>query len=130
MKQLADMLTTVFSRDPTPSAPKTRLVTNSTIPPRTLGGINIMSRMTRETLKQIINSVNMDPLAGMGSFSKEDILIDRLLAHWNTVESRPVDQPTTPKPIVTEPAKPITLTGGVKPAMTGAAAAASGVKVG
>lgn len=105
MKQLADMLTTVFSRDPTPSAPKTRLVTNATIPPRTLGGINIMSRMTRETLKQIINSVNMDPLAGMGSFSKEDILIDRLLAHWNTVESRPVDQPTTPKPIVTEPLK-------------------------
>lgn len=129
MKQLADMLTTVFSRDPTPSAPKTRLVTNSTIPPRTLGGINIMSRMTRETLKQIINSVNMDPLAGMGSFSKEDILIDRLLAHWNTVESRPVDQPTTPKPIVTEPLK-TTAASIVRPNTGAVAAGPTATKVG
>lgn len=106
MKQLADMVTTIFGRDPTPSAPKTRLITNATIPPRTLGGINLMNRMTKETLNQIIQNVENDPLAGMGSMSKRDLLIDRLLAHWNTVEARPVEQPTVAKPLISEPLKP------------------------
>lgn len=116
-KALGDLIATIFNTGPTPSAPKTRLVTNSTIPPRT-GGITLMNRMTKETLNQIIQNVENDPLAGMGSMSKRDLLIDRLLAHWNTVEARPVEQPIAPKPLITEPPKTVTLTGGVKPATT------------
>ena len=40
--------------------------------------------MTKATLEQIIAQVEGDPLAGQGTFTKRDILIDRLLAHWNT----------------------------------------------
>lgn len=48
----------------------------------------LRSVMTKESLLQIIAQVENDPLAGRGSISKTDLLVDRLLAHWNTVEPR------------------------------------------
>lgn len=112
MKQFLDLLASVINRDPIPGARPTPLIT-STTPPG--GGFSLskgapnMTRMTRESLKQIIEQVEADPLAGMGSLSKKELLIDRLLAHWNTVEARPAEQPTAPKQLITEPAKPLVL---------------------
>ena len=42
--------------------------------------------MTKETLSAIIESVELDPLAGHGSMTKREILIDRLLAHCRMVQ--------------------------------------------
>jgi len=105
-KALGDLVAAIFNTGPTPGAKPTRLISNADIPPRIKGGINLMNRMTKETLNQIIQNVENDPLAGMGSMSKRDLLIDRLLAHWNTVEARPVEQPTVAKPLISEPTKP------------------------
>lgn len=55
--------------------------------------------MTKTTLEQIIAQVEGDPLAGQGSFTKRDILIDRLLAHWNTCGG---GRPKDVMPILTE----------------------------
>lgn len=57
--------------------------------------------MTKESLLQIIIQVDADPLAGMGSISKRDLLVDRLLAHFNTVEPRQT-MTTIARPIITE----------------------------
>lgn len=43
------------------------------------------SPMTKETIGAIIDSVEQDPLAGFGAYTKREILIDRLLAHCRTV---------------------------------------------
>lgn len=66
-----------------------------------------MSRMTKETLRQIIDGVDADPLAGMGAFTKKDLLIDRLLAHWNTVGPRDAQQSTSPKSILSDASKDV-----------------------
>jgi len=42
--------------------------------------------MTRDTIAAIIQSVDLDPLAGLGHLTKREILIDRLLAHCRTVQ--------------------------------------------
>lgn len=112
--KLGDILASFFSREPEMKTAPTRLLTEASIPPRTKGGLT-MNRMNKETLNQIIQAVENDPLAGMGSLSKRDILIDRLLAHWNTVETPTVRDTTAPKPIITPPTKPVTLSGGNPP---------------
>lgn len=45
--------------------------------------------ITKETLLEIIKNVENDPLAGLGSLSKRDILIDRLLAHIRVTQPPP-----------------------------------------
>lgn len=41
-----------------------------------------IQELTPEALRAIIDEVNSDPLAGLGSLSKKDILVDRLMAQW------------------------------------------------
>ena len=41
-----------------------------------------IQEMTPEVLRSIIDEVNNDPLAGLGSLSKKDILVDKLMAQW------------------------------------------------
>lgn len=109
MTRVGDMFASLFVRDPIPEGRPSRLITSTTPPggsfasQRQYKGEQPMTRMTRDSLKSVIESVEMDPLAGMGTFTKKDLLIDRLLAHFNTVESRDAGQPTAPKPILTEP---------------------------
>ena len=57
--------------------------------------------MTKESVRAIIDGVENDPLAGLGCFSKKDILIDRILAHARV--SQPVAQTATPRSVLTEP---------------------------
>lgn len=45
------------------------------------GARRMSSPITAETLRTIILSVDHDPTAGMGSLSKMDLLIDKILAH-------------------------------------------------
>lgn len=131
---LADFL----SPSPTPNAPKTRLIGPLTPPGRisyvsgiTNGRTLDMSRMNKETLLQIINGVDADPLAGMGAFSKKDILVDRLLAHWNTVGPREGSVGTA-RPILegVSGGPPAPFAGNPKPLSTVAPTASGGAKPG
>ena len=61
----------------------------------------IRPSMTRESLLQIIAQIDNDPLAGMGHISKKDLLVDRLLAHWNTVTPRETTM-SAPRPLLNE----------------------------
>lgn len=61
-----------------------------------------VSAMTKESVRAIIDGVENDPLAGLGCFTKKDILIDRILAHARVAQ--PAGQPTAPRSILTEPA--------------------------
>lgn len=56
--------------------------------------------ISKDTLRKIIDEVENDPLAGMGSLSKKDILVDRLLAHIRTTTAPAAKQVT---PLVLEP---------------------------
>ena len=63
--------------------------------------MQIQNTMTKESIRAIIDNVEYDPLAGMGCYTKKDILIDRLLAHCRTVQH--VATPNAPAaPILTE----------------------------
>jgi len=139
MKNLLGLLADIFSPEITPGAPPTRLLTSTSAPGRfgvsplrtTLNGRSPidMSRMTKETIRQIIDGVDADSLAGMGAFTKKDILIDRLLAHWNTVGPRDAQQPTEPKPLLTQPdttARFVAPTSIARPGTGGVAAASIG----
>jgi hypothetical protein len=59
--------------------------------------MQIQNTMTKESIRAIIDSVEYDPLAGVGCYSKKDLLIDRLLAHCRTVQhvSSPSAAPST-----------------------------------
>jgi hypothetical protein len=58
--------------------------------------------MTKESVRAIIDGVENDPLAGLGCFSKKDILIDRILAHARVAQ--PATQVSAPRAVLTEPA--------------------------
>ena len=59
--------------------------------------------ITKESIRAIIDGVENDPLAGMGCYTKKEILIDRLLAHCRA--SPQIASPlAAPRPILTEPA--------------------------
>lgn len=58
--------------------------------------------MTKESVRAIIDGVENDPLAGLGCFSKKDILIDRILAHARVAQ--PAGQTMAPRGVLTEPA--------------------------
>src|SRR5262249_10899841 len=49
-------------------------------------GMPVGNTMTKESIRAIIDSVEFDPLAGMGCFTKKDLLVDRLLAHCRTAQ--------------------------------------------
>jgi hypothetical protein len=57
--------------------------------------------MTKESVRALIDGVENDPLAGLGCFSKKDILIDRILAHARVTHSVPANG--TPRAVLTEP---------------------------
>jgi hypothetical protein len=57
--------------------------------------------MTKESVRAIIDGVENDPLAGLGCFSKKDILIDRILAHARTTQ--PAQLGASPRAILTDP---------------------------
>jgi len=51
------------------------------------------SPLTKETLSEIFDSIDRDPTAGLGSISKKDLLIDKILAHVRiTAPPPPVEQ--------------------------------------
>ncbi len=58
--------------------------------------------MTKESVRALIDGVENDPLAGLGCFSKKDLLIDRILAHSRATQ--PASPVPTPRPILSEPA--------------------------
>ena len=60
------------------------------------------STMTRESIRALIDAVENDPLAGLGCYSKKDLLIDRILAHARTTQATGGAVPT-PRQILTEP---------------------------
>ena len=57
--------------------------------------------MTKESVRALIDGVENDPLAGLGCFSKKELLIDRILAHARVAQ--PASPVSTPRPILTEP---------------------------
>jgi hypothetical protein len=59
------------------------------------------STMTKESVRTLIDGVENDPLAGLGCFSKKELLIDRILAHARTTQ--PASPTSSPRPILTEP---------------------------
>lgn len=50
---------------------------------------HVAVRLNKQQLEQIIDQVNADPLAGRGYLKKKEIVIDRILAHLQTVEIGP-----------------------------------------
>lgn len=58
--------------------------------------------MTKETVRALIDGVENDPLAGLGCFSKKELLIDRILAHSRATQ--PASPVATPRQILSEPA--------------------------
>ena len=60
--------------------------------------------MTKESIRALIDGVENDPLAGLGCFSKKDILIDRILAHARVAAPPPTNG--APRPILNEPTAP------------------------
>ena len=58
--------------------------------------------MTKESVRSLIDGVENDPLAGLGSFSKKELLIDRILAHARATQ--PASPTASPRPILSEPA--------------------------
>lgn len=66
----------------------------------------IQTTMTKDSIRAIIDSVEYDPLAGMGCYTKKDLLIDRLLAHCRTTNH--VAAPAAPPaPILSEVTPPV-----------------------
>ena len=63
----------------------------------------IASTVTKESIRAIIDGVENDPLAGVGCYTKKEILIDRLLAHCRSSQQA-VAPLAAPRPILTEPA--------------------------
>jgi hypothetical protein len=61
--------------------------------------------MTKESLRAIIDSIEYDPLAGMGVYTKKDLLIDRLLAHCKTATH--VAAPAAPPALILTEVAPI-----------------------
>jgi hypothetical protein len=57
--------------------------------------------MTKESVRALIDGVENDPLAGLGCFTKKDILIDRILAHARVAQ--PAGQTAAPRAVLTEP---------------------------
>ena len=41
-----------------------------------------VQELTPDSIRALIIEVNNDPLAGLGSLSKMDILVDRIMAQW------------------------------------------------
>ena len=58
----------------------------------------VATTLSKQTLEQIFAQVDSDPLAGRGHFTKREILIDRILAHVQTVAVQ--ERPATPRPIL------------------------------
>jgi hypothetical protein len=50
----------------------------------------------------LIDGVENDPLAGLGCYSKKDLLVDRILAHSRATQ--PMTTSVAPRPVLTEPA--------------------------
>lgn len=59
------------------------------------------SMMTKESVRALIDGVENDPLAGLGCFSKKDLLVDRILAHSRATQ--PLTATAAPRPVLTEP---------------------------
>lgn len=57
--------------------------------------------MTKESVRALIDGVENDPLAGLGCFSKKDLLVDRILAHSRLAQ--PIAQSAPPRPALSEP---------------------------
>jgi hypothetical protein len=58
--------------------------------------------MTRESIRALIDGVENDPLAGLGCYSKKDLLVDRILAHSRATQPSLPTAP--PRAVLTEPA--------------------------
>lgn len=57
--------------------------------------------MTKESVRALIEGVENDPLAGLGCYSKKDLLVDRILAHCRVAQ--PMTPAAPPRPALTEP---------------------------
>lgn len=62
----------------------------------------VLPTMTKESVRALIDGVENDPLAGLGCFSKKELLIDRVLAHSRATQ--PAAAIPSPRPILSEPA--------------------------
>lgn len=62
-----------------------------------------MSELTPESIAALIDQINADPLAGMGKFSKKELLADRIAAHWRICSAQAKGIPAREiKPILVE----------------------------
>jgi len=62
------------------------------------------STMTKESVRALIDAIENDPLAGLGCYSKKDLLVDRFLAHSRATMPSTVPI-STPRPMLTEPSR-------------------------
>lgn len=63
----------------------------------------VISDMTPEAVISIIESVDRDPLAGLGKYSKREILADRIAAQWKICAAQLKGIPARdPKAVITE----------------------------
>lgn len=76
-----------------------------------------IQEMTPDIIRALILEVNNDPLAGLGSLSKLDIVVDKLMAQWRICAAQI-------KGIPVRDAKPLVLTS-VAPSSTAEKAAAA-----
>ena len=60
--------------------------------------------MTKESVRAIIDAVENDPLAGLGCYTKKDLLVDRFLAHSRATMPSSVPL-SSPRPVLTEPSR-------------------------
>ena len=74
-----------------------------------------IQEMTPDIIRALILEVNNDPLAGLGSLSKLDIIVDKLMAQWRICAAQI-------RGIPVRDAKPLVLTS-VAPAATAAPSA-------
>jgi hypothetical protein len=83
-----DQRLTAFPTDPTPK-----------------GGMRMAaSTMTKESVRALIDAVENDPLAGLGCYTKKDLLVDRFLAHSRATMPSTVPI-STPRPVLSEPSR-------------------------
>jgi len=60
--------------------------------------------MTKESVRALIDAVENDPLAGLGCYTKKDLLVDRFLAHSRATMPSSVPL-SSPRPVLSEPSR-------------------------
>lgn len=83
-----------------------------------------IQEMSPEIIRALILEVNQDPLAGLGSLSKLDIIVDKLMAQWRICSAQLKGIPVREaRPLVLNNSAPPTTSGTAEKAASAAKAA-------